>query len=1158
MESSSSSNVEDDLPETDLSQDVSIYLNPRSAPHRTWSKPKPVELKQNWVRIKIGSKYYYHNNTEKKLIDPNIGYERTIYQGETKDGIPHGKGIWYFSASTRYEGQFENGNKSGEGKIIRRHNETDETEFDGTWKKNVPWSGFGKFIHTNGDTFIGSYDKGCRVQGTFYSSYMIRHGTWTRHSQFTGIEILPAIKYKCKKLRRYEQLFSIETNKKIPNWFIQKLKEQALLLNQETPHFPEYEISEGHWKIGNSSGSVELFTGQTTDRYIMMKLPAYYTPSYHNVGIFTGTMKSDNPIKGTFYVNEHSPQFTPKMEGEWDDLGRFTGYVEMFPIKIPLENIDISYFTGKIENDVLIKGLLEYPSNKGKYIGEFKDLLPNGAGEFIDSKGNSWIGNFVNNVPVSGKGYYQKPNGAIIQGEFENGLMDGKGSIFSNKVLFIGTFKDGKLHGEGEYRNHNNGCHLKGYFENGNSISGTGRCRLKNGALFEGTFTDSWKNFNGSLQYANHSLKGTFIDSRLHGECEIEFKKNGKRLKANFNNGLVDGTLTVTYADGTVKTRHYTSDLSNTTEKKFYIDKNGNILKGLLNDYKLEGLGLKILASGTIEKGSFKNNELDGEARKTYYNGIIDEGHFKDGLLDGHGIKRHPDGRLFEGNFLCGYLHGEGYLKIETDDNISIIKGHFIYNILNGFVEITTKSKLNNSEKTTYIYSYNNKETNFIMDSLDRSTCKICLKNPDDDKEIREISSAFDLDIHAPKYVNMENLRKKPAPFPVPKIDGTLVSKTKFLDTAKKYILEQPIEPNPALKEQMNAQETQKHMVKQKEIFTKAWENIAKHLGWIFDELFDENNVKKLPDDPTCELIITYLTAIERMLTDESINFETKTAQITEIAEAKTTKVTCRAGFLAKLVRIYQKLNGYNEGYEQAILNAIHSTKDQFINSFVNDLVKTKRVFQSYHIHAVSAFIYHFSDIFGMDKNLGEVDPSSDLYLNIINNPYIQHFIQSEYSKNFHDTRTLIQNVHFYIHENTNSMKIPQHLEEFNNVISEYLKKYKPFQKPENEIALADEAHILSNHFKDVCRYSSLQIGSLNEEQYERSYEYALHDYIIDTYFEVAPSDDLKSPIGIKEKGIEIVLSSMRIIESLPQELSEILEARQSGQNQSNFTISSE
>jgi len=66
-------------------------------------------------------------------------------------------------------------------------------------------------------------------------------------------------------------------------------------------------------------------------------------------------------------------------------------------------------------------------SQGGKFIGEFRNGLPNGQGSYSLSNGEKYLGEFKNGKP-HGQGTYTSANGDKYVGELKDGKRDGKGT----------------------------------------------------------------------------------------------------------------------------------------------------------------------------------------------------------------------------------------------------------------------------------------------------------------------------------------------------------------------------------------------------------------------------------------------------------------------------------------------------------------------------------------------------------------------------------------------------------------------------------------------------------------------------------------------------------------------------------------------------------
>ena len=70
------------------------------------------------------------------------------YLGEFKDGLPHGKGVYRWKNGDFYEGEWQNGKKSGDGGMAYKRNGKADSVVTGFWKNN---------------TYVGKYEKPFKV-----------------------------------------------------------------------------------------------------------------------------------------------------------------------------------------------------------------------------------------------------------------------------------------------------------------------------------------------------------------------------------------------------------------------------------------------------------------------------------------------------------------------------------------------------------------------------------------------------------------------------------------------------------------------------------------------------------------------------------------------------------------------------------------------------------------------------------------------------------------------------------------------------------------------------------------------------------------------------------------------------------------------------------
>ncbi len=256
-----------------------------------------------------------------------------------------------------------------------------------------------------------------------------------------------------------------------------------------------------------------------------------------------------------------------------------------------------------------------YTFTHGKYKGEIENNLPHGKGEYIYNNGTKYQGTFVKGN-IDGNGSIKYPGGGSFEGSTTRGSLESGELKYDNGDVFVGTFRDGKRHGEG-------------------------KLVKSNGDVYEGYFLKDELNGKGEILYAKGDhYEGRFKDSKLNGQGFIKFK-NGDRFEGRFENNFLEG-------DG---------------EKKFA---NGDHYKGDFENDKLNGKGFIVLANGRYEQGTFRNNNLDGKGYLQKSNGDMYAGQFDMGTLDGEGSKYiQASDEFIAGNFSNGRPDGEMIVKKE-------------------------------------------------------------------------------------------------------------------------------------------------------------------------------------------------------------------------------------------------------------------------------------------------------------------------------------------------------------------------------------------------------------------------------------------------------------------------------------------------------------
>lgn len=177
-----------------------------------------------------------------------------------------------------------------------------------------------------------------------------------------------------------------------------------------------------------------------------------------------------------------------------------------------------------IKNDCIVEGLWTDGKLNGKcrivnnnnevFIGEFKDDLKDGYGEFV---GNSEFKGYFKGGKAHGKGIEKWKNGSCYEGDYAFGVRTGKGTfIWPDGSKYVGEFRGNRINGSGEYVAAN-GNKYKGQWKN-NLMHGEGKFEWANGKVYEGQYFNNKKNGFGTLTFNIHKkYEGNWKLGKQHG-----------------------------------------------------------------------------------------------------------------------------------------------------------------------------------------------------------------------------------------------------------------------------------------------------------------------------------------------------------------------------------------------------------------------------------------------------------------------------------------------------------------------------------------------------------------------------------------------------------------------------------------------------------------
>lgn len=257
-------------------------------------------------------------------------------------------------------------------------------------------------------------------------------------------------------------------------------------------------------------------------------------------------------------------------------------------------------WTGQVDGDGFATGngtliRINKDDSSFKYIGGMLKGKYNGFGSSVIPNGSRYDGDFVEGI-FQGKGIMRTPGGIIV-GDFKNGQPDGK---------LIARLSDG-------------------YVYIGDAVAGT----------YYGEGIKKWP--NGSF------YDGEFVKDILQGRGIFFDNSNGLALKGTFNNN------------------------------QFVFNKDNVIREGEITDRNLSE-GVIISKGGLVFLGDFVRANYSGHGIKRWQNGTIYKGEFTSGQPSGIGVMIMPDNTIYQGQFVAG--------KISTGivilPNNTIREGNFV------------------------------------------------------------------------------------------------------------------------------------------------------------------------------------------------------------------------------------------------------------------------------------------------------------------------------------------------------------------------------------------------------------------------------------------------------------------------------------------------
>ena len=233
---------------------------------------------------------------------------------------------------------------------------------------------------------------------------------------------------------------------------------------------------------------------------------------------------------------------------------------------------------------------------------------------------------------------------SIYQGDWKNGLLDGKG-IYMNKKFqseYRGDWSKGKKNGEGAEIDYMGVCYI-GHWEN-DERKGEGTYLYKNGYYKKGMFPDNLK------YYSNENVEITENEFGKITDLEILNRTGYGCVSGDCKNGT-----------GTYNFYRYVNKCTYTGQWK-----NG----------KYNGEGILTQEDGYSYTGHWKDNNQEGEGTEiyAYHMGEKYVGEFRTGSRHGKGVLTKPNGYYQKATF---HIFPKSNSKYYSNENIKISEEEF-------------------------------------------------------------------------------------------------------------------------------------------------------------------------------------------------------------------------------------------------------------------------------------------------------------------------------------------------------------------------------------------------------------------------------------------------------------------------------------------------
>jgi len=282
-------------------------------------------------------------------------------------------------------------------------------------------------------------------------------------------------------------------------------------------------------------------------------------------------------------------------------------------------------------------------------------------------------------------GSFQFEVGAVYEGQWKDGIMEGRGAHTYLGNHFVGLFHGGKKTGKGvmEYmtggtydgewlhdRPHGrgemvyaNGDRFKGNWLNG-MRSGDGVLTCTSGDIYDGKWAKDRPEGLGTMTYSNGATYiGNWKAGRRHCQGILTVPAAGQVYEGNWHEGMREGAGKMTWNDGS-----------------FY--------EGQWKHNQRHGKGIYKCPTEGLYNGEWVNDSKEGVGTQEFLNGNVYIGSWKRGLFHGQGKLTHTCGTIhyYDGEWVHNKRHGKGTFAFFNGDKY---EGFIKDDVMHGMGEYT-------------------------------------------------------------------------------------------------------------------------------------------------------------------------------------------------------------------------------------------------------------------------------------------------------------------------------------------------------------------------------------------------------------------------------------------------------------------------------------